>query len=190
MKRLFTSICVASVLATATVKLPSADKPDTTGQIEEPVRAYFKASSEKDLQGIRAVLDQHVIAVKCGDNAKVGPVDTADSKQILPPNDEWAKPAWDSGKIRLSFLKTEVSATEGSVAVVSFRLTFPKDDKQIEGARWTLKRIPSDMPPPEASAFRKRMEAMISERAMHFDLFATLAKRDGVWKIVCISLPP
>ena len=33
------------------------------------------------------------------------------------------------------------------------------------------------------------IERMIAERAMRFDLFATLARREGGWKIVCMSLP-
>ena len=103
---------------------------------------------------------------------------------MLPPNEEWAKPLWDSGKIRLSFLKTDISATETSVAVVSFRLALVKDENEIAAANDVLNRMPAS-----ESAARKRIERMIAERAMHFDLFATLARRDGKWKIVCMSLP-
>lgn len=182
MKSCFKISCIV-VAIIAALNVGHAQESDATGGVEQTIRDYLAAMSARDVEGLRAVLDKRFGMIEASDkNAKVHFVDTDNSKELLPPegNDDW-----DKDKIKLSSIKTEVSATHPSVAMASFTLTFPLSDKKIASLETVLKLAPAEL-----DAVRKKaLERMVADRAIHNSMFAMLARQSGRWKIVCMSFP-
>jgi len=185
MKTLSKAKCLAAALCIFVVAMDvgRAQDADATKQIEKTLQDYLTAMSARDVDGLRTVLDKQFTAIEAADtSAKVHSVDTSNGKGLLPPkgNDDW-----DKDKLKLTSVKVEVSATHSSVAMASFVLTFPLSDKSVANFETALKEFPAEFD----EARKKAAMKIIADRAIHNSMFAMLARQDGKWKIVCMSIP-
>ena len=162
---------------------PETPPPDTAREVEGTLRRYFEAMGTRDVPALRSVLDQRFVAIEADrEKARTEVVDTSDPKALLPPegNDDW-----DASTLRLSNFRVEVSATHPSVATASFTLSFLLDDERVAQLRKTLDEHAAGLGETEKAALTR----MAADRAVANAMFALLAKRDGRWRIVCLSFP-
>ncbi|HOY59720.1 MAG TPA: hypothetical protein PK640_16500 [Verrucomicrobiota bacterium] len=182
MKTLFNimlAILAASLLSG--LGISSAQREDAAKEVEGIIRQYYKAMATRDVAGLRAALDSRFFVVESGrDNAKVHVVDTSKSSDLLPPegNDDWQN-------LQISQVKVEVSSTHPSVAAASFIVTHPLDAEKITALEDALK----SAPPEFEDSHRKAAAKLIADRGSNNAELAMLARRDGRWKIVTISVP-
>jgi hypothetical protein len=183
MKRFSLSKWVGMMIVLAGLTVGRAQEADAKNEIEKAIRDYLAAMSARDVDGLRTVLDKRFTIVEAAQNhAKVHLIDAGNSKALLPPegNDDW-----DKDQVRLSAIKAEISASHPSVAMVSFTLTFPLSDERVAAFEGLLRQKPGEFD----AARRKAVARIVADRAIHNSMFAMLARQDGIWKIVCLSLP-
>ena len=172
---------IAAAIIIACLNMTPAQEANTTQEVEKVLEAYLTAMSARDLKGLQAILDKQFVAVKAAQqNAKTYVVDTSDSKALLPPagNRDW-------DKMKISSVKAEVSATHPSVAIVSFTLTQPLTEQTRAAYEASLQNPPAEWGESEKQAAAR----IIKDKAVHNAMFAMVARRDGKWKILCMSLP-
>lgn len=171
----------------------SAQTTDASKEIEKVIGDYFAAISERDAPAMRKVLAKQLVAMdtvtEAGrKSARIGYLDTANDEQILPP--EGNK---DMAGFRVSALRAELSDSNPTAAIVSFTISRPLTEKQLEGFRRAIdSKTFTDAgvkPPKDYEAQRARIQKWVSEKHMQFSLLAMLGLQDGEWKIVCMSFP-
>jgi hypothetical protein len=182
MKTLFkTMLALLATILLAGLHVSYARSEDAAREVESVIRQYYKAMSARDLESLREVLDSRFIAVEAGsEDAKVHVVDTSKISDLLPPE---GHPDWQN--LQISQVKVEVSGTHPSVATASFIVTQPFDAKKIAALENALK----SAPPEFDDLHRKAAAKLIADRAINNAELAMLARRDGKWKIVTISVP-
>ncbi len=133
------------------------------------------------MESLQGLLDRRFVIVEAGQaNARVGVLDSSKSADLLPPE---GNHDWDN--IQVSSVKVEVSATHPSVAAVSFTLKQPLDASSVARLQEALDTAPGAFDESKRSEITTR----IANRAVHYSEFAMLARRDGRWKIVSVSVP-
>jgi hypothetical protein len=154
---------------------------DQTKEVVAALRGYFKALGERDIAGLQAVTDTRLALITATDqNATVHILETNNEKAVFPPagNKDWEQTSLES-------LRTEISATHPSIATISFTLSLPLDAKTVSAHRAILKK-----PPPDLTAEqKKRIEKRIADRAINNSMFAVLARREGKWRVITLSVP-
>ncbi len=174
-----TNICAAILLAGLSIS--EAQPAESAPAIEATIRQYYAAMAKRDMESLRGVLDKKFIVVEADRaNAKVGVLDSGKSSELLPPE---GNHDWDD--IQISSVKIEISPTHPSVAVVSFTLTQPLDAKSVARLKEALDGAFGQFDESQRKAVAQR----IADRAIHNSEFAMLARRDGKWKIVSLSVP-
>ena len=149
--------------------------------VERTIRQYYAAMANRDVQKLGAVLDKKFMIVEADrTDARVALLDSGKSSDLLPPQ---GNHDWDD--LQVSSVKIEISSTHPSVAVASFTLIRPLSAKSVAGLQAALDAAPAEF---DASQ-RKALAQRIADRAIHFSEFAMLARRDGRWKIVTLSVP-
>jgi hypothetical protein len=179
--RLQNLITLSTTLLVSGLNFAYAQDQNSRTEIEAVILQYFKGMANRDVESLRGVLDKKLMVVEAGHtSAKTGVVDTSKNSELLPPegNDDWTT-------VKVSAIETRVSGTHRSVAVASFILTQPLDDKKIAALQAVLK----DRPEALDEAQRKEVTKRIADRAIQHSELAMLARRDGKWKIVSISVP-
>lgn len=170
-----------------------AQTTDANSGIEKVIGDYFTAISERDAPAMRKVLAKHFVAMdmvtKAGrKSARIGYLDPANDQQILPP--EGNK---DMAGFRVSALRAELSDSNPTAAIVSFTISRPLTEKQLEEFRKSIDpKTFTDAgitPPKDYEPQRARIQKWVSEKRMQFSLLAMLALQDGEWKIVSMSFP-
>jgi len=154
---------------------------DATVDIENTINGYFRAMSQRDAKGISEVVDKSFVAVEAGGkSARTQVVNTTDPKRLLPPagNDDWTN-------VKVSSLKANISATDPTLATASFDLIFPLSENQ----RGDFQKALNDNRVPLKESQRKAIAKVIANKAFHHTMFAMLARDNGKWKIVCLTLP-
>lgn len=150
-------------------------------QVENALRTYYQAMTKRDAQTLRTVLDPAVVMIEAGPAAaKLHRVDLANEKELLPPdgNDDW-------DDIQIKDVKVAIAPPLLSVAQATLTLATPATDKQVAQWETLLKESGERL----SLAERDTIKTRIAERAISFEIFATLAKREGDWRIVCLSVP-
>lgn len=183
MKPLFKITCIAAVIVAAALDFSIAQEADLTNEVANTIRDYLAAMSSRDAVRLRSLMEKRLAVIEADrTNAKIGFIDTSNERELLPPagNDDW-----DKDKIKLSSIKSEVSATHPSVAMASFTLTFPLSDERVADIEAALKQMPAEFDEKASKAAQK----MIADRAIHNAMFAMLARQSNQWKIVCMSFP-
>ena len=172
-------LCAAILLVGLSVS--QAQPADTAPVVEKTIRQYYAAMAKRDVESLREVLDRKFVIVEADQvNAKVGVLDSGKSAELLPPE---GNHDWDN--IQISSVKIEISPTHPSVAVASFTLTRPLDASSVAHLQEALDTAPAEFDESNRKAIARR----IADRAIHYSEFAMLARRDGKWKIVSISVP-
>ncbi len=153
-------------------------------EIESTIRQYFASMTKRDAAGVRAVLGSQLAGIEPNmaggrPNARVGEIDTADTKQLLPSNDDW-------DHITISDVKVQTSTTDPFVATASFTLTRPLESKDaLTYYEALLKSDSIEL----SDAHKKHLAKLVDEGTISNSMFAMLARQDGTWKIVCMSFP-
>jgi hypothetical protein len=167
--------------------------------IRAVVEQYFQALKDRDAEGMRNILSSPLIAVEAGDlNSHIEVIDTRNTKTLFPPegNDDWEN-------VTISEMNVTISESVPSVAMVSFVLMMKLGDEEIKRMEETV--ASEDPPPPpfsitkeEWKQARKRVERAIKDGGHRVELLALVvregsnarvARKDGRWKIVVITLP-
>jgi hypothetical protein len=116
------------------------------------------------------------------DKARTHVVDSADARQILPPE---GNHDWDKDKLKIASIRVEVSETHPSVATASILVKRPLDDKTIAGMQEMLRMNAARL----AETKRKALTKWIAARAIDQSMLAMLARQESNWRIVCMSFP-
>lgn len=158
-----------------------AQENAATKKIESSVRQFFTSMSTRDFKSLQAVLDTQLVGIEAtGQNAGIHWLDTTDDEEMFPPkgNDDW-------DDVGVADMKIELSTTHPSVAVASFTLTFPLDAGQAATLRDAVEKKTIEL----SDAQKKVFDKMIKDQVVRNSMFAMLARRNGKWKIICMSLP-
>lgn len=152
-----------------------------TSTVVSAQQQFVASMSARDLEGLRAVLDQRLTVVKAArGKARSYIVSTDNPKELLPPegNDDWQA-------LKLSKVTAQVSAPHASVAMASFTLTHPLDAEAVATMKAALKENLAGWDQTERDAAVR----MVADRAVTGLGFAMLARLDGRWKIVSMTVP-
>ena len=109
---------------------------DASKEIETTIRQYFTSMSKRDAVNMRAVLATKFVAIEAANpDANIEVIDIFSDKKILPPqgNNDW-------NNIEISDAKAKLSATNASIAIASFDLVFPQDERKIAQYKNIIKR--------------------------------------------------
>ena len=87
--------------------------------------------------------------------------------------------------MKIASIKVEVSDSHSSVATASIVVRRPLDDKTVAGMEEMLKLKAADLDEDQREAVTKWIVA----RAIDKTMLTMLARQEGVWKIVCLSVP-
>ena len=158
--------CVLLLAAFHSIALTAvrAQEGAAARQIEDTLRQFYSSLSDRDVEGLRTVLDTHFVALEAANrNARLEVVNTDDATKLLPPkgNDDFKNAS-------LSSVKVEVSATHPSVATASYTLSLPLGARQIAQFKSLLKNPPAEMTQLQKQLFAK----MIEDRAVHNSMLA------------------
>lgn len=172
---------IAAVILVAVASSAQAQLADDSKQIETTLRSYFTSMSSWDAAAVRAVTAKNFTAVEARESAVIHALNTANDEEIIPVagND-------DIASLKFSFIKTDVSQTDPSVAVASFRLILPQTEEQLTSLKAALAKSPA---PQWSEKVKKRLQQTLADGAIHFDMFAMLARQEGKWNILCMSFP-
>lgn len=187
---LLRSLAIAVLLATFP---SSAQTTDASKEIEKVIGDYFAAISERDASAVRKVLAKQFVGMGAvtesgRKSARLEYLDTANNKQILPPEGNN-----DMVGFRVSALRAEISESNPTAAIASFTISRPLTERQLEDFRRVIDpKTLADAgvaPPKDYETQRARIQKWVSEKQMQFSLLAMLGLQDGEWKIVCMSFP-
>lgn len=184
MKRLCNArfITVVAIIM-ASFELASAQDTTAAKAVETTIQRYFTAMSERDAEGLRAVLDKRFVAVETRqDKARTRVVDSGDIKQILPPE---GNHDWDKDKVKVISIRVDVSETHPSVATASISVARPLDEKTVAGMQEMLRMNGPGLD----EAKRKALTKWIAARAIDQSILSMLALQEGNWRIVSMSFP-
>lgn len=165
-----------------TTSIDDIDKaPSFNAEAAEAVRQYFVSTSKRDIEGLRDVLAERLMAIEAGDtDSRALVLDTSNQSELLPPkqNDDWVS-------IDIQSVQAERSETHPAVAMASFTLSFPLDE---EGVMQRVRYVRSK--PPELDEARRRvLLSQIRNKAVNNEMFAILMLQAGKWKVASISVP-
>lgn len=172
---------IAAAIILAMACCAEAQDADAGKEIETSLGTYFAGVSARDVGGVRAVLASAFSAVEARESAVIHAVNTANDEEIIPVEGNG-----DIAGLKFAFIKAEVSKTDPSVAVASFRLILPQTEEQLASIKAALATTPASQ---WSEKVKRRLQQTLADKAMHFDMFAMLARQDGKWKILCMSFP-
>ena len=146
--------------------------------IELMIREFVRCMAKEDNESLRILLHPRFIGVEAG-HPNVHVFDSTNLEKLsLPREDFW-------GKAIVSEVKSETSSTHPSVATASFVLTVPLAETQI---REMLRMLKDPAMPPDRHQ-RRALEETVKAKQVVASMFAMLGRRNGDWKIICVTLP-
>lgn len=157
------------------------ENPSAAAEIEATLKQYFSAMSQRDAPKLQQVLEPKVIFVESGrEKAKTGFVDTSNPKELLPPagNDDW-------NNVSIKDVRIQISASHPSVAMASYKLILSINSEMLAMYEALLKAPPAQLTDDQKS----EIAGLIKNKESRLDEFAMLARRDGHWRIVSMSVP-
>lgn len=172
--------CIVAAIILVIACCAEAQEADAGKEIETSLGTYFASVSARDVGGVRAVLASTFSAVEARESAVIHAVNTANDEEIIPVEGNGI------AGLKFAFIKAEVSKTDPSVAVASFRLTLPQTEEQLASIKAALATTSASK---WSEKVKLRLQQTLADKAMHFDMFAMLARQDGKWKILCMSFP-
>ncbi|HVU89921.1 MAG TPA: hypothetical protein VHD36_21500 [Pirellulales bacterium] len=155
-------------------------------KVEAALRTFYSGIANRDADAVRSVIDPSNIMIDHlveggAPSVRLEKIDIADPKSLLPPegNHDWEN-------VQIKDVKVAIARPMGAVAHASLILFTPVDDEQIATWKSILDREGKEMRPTD----REELNWFITERAISFEIFATLVKKgDGKWRIICLSFP-
>jgi hypothetical protein len=169
---LLATIACASCAAaedTADAKSPDAE------QIAQAVEGFFAATGDRDVIRLRDVVDQSLLIVEAGSKPDVHLFHSPNVTHLLPPhgND-------DVKSLKIDRVAANVSATNPTVAMASFRVALPISESQQKELRAMLE-APNQLTSEAKSQIQGALDGM--------EMFAMLVRKDGKWKLVALTVP-
>ncbi len=149
--------------------------------IIKTIQDYYQAMAARDVAGLQRVLDSTLLVVEAArESAKVHVITASDGTKLLPPegNDDWQN-------LELTDLKVHVSSTHPSVAVVSYSVFHPLAPDHLKSMQEGFDAAQSELDDSQRQAVAK----LLADRGSRESECAMLVLRDGLWRIVSLSVP-
>jgi hypothetical protein len=147
--------------------------------VERAIRQFVRCMSTRDVERLRAVMQPGFMGIEAG-HPNVHVLDTTNVKELLRTQEA---DFWENAIV--SDVKPEASSTHPSIATASFILTVPLADAQVA----QMQRMLRDPAMPLDDHQRQATEETINAKRITASMFAMLGKRDGQWKIMCMTFP-
>lgn len=131
----------------------------------------------RDVESLRTVVEPGFMVVEAA-HPDVHMLNTSDLEKLRLTQRE---ADWENAKV--SDVKSETSSTHPSIASASFMLTVPLADAQVS----QMQRMLRDSEMPLDKYQRHAIKEAITAKQITASMFAMLGKRNGKWKIMCIT---
>lgn len=151
---------------------------DPSAGVASTLKNFFAAMESKDEDSARKCLDDVVLSIQSGKDPQVDVLKIAKAQKLTPKDDQWK--GLTVSDIRVCF--TDHAA---SVAVVSYILTAPLSQQEIDGLQEFLEIDNNTI----SNEQRELLSKQLRDKAKKHQLFATLIRREDVWKIATLFLP-
>lgn len=160
--------------------------------IENVLGDYFRALSARDAAGMTRVLDRQFVAMDAVTergikNARIEFIDTTNAVRLLPPEGNS-----DMSNMTVSSLSVKFSESNPTVAVASFvasRPLTPKESDRFKTALAATATQDAGADRADYNAKRAIIQNWVDTGRIQFAMLAMLGRRDGQWRIVCMSFP-
>jgi hypothetical protein len=158
---------------------PAEDNTAAT-QVSKTLKQFVTCMAERDGTKLATTFDVNLQIVEAGSNAQVHLFEAGTLKQLLPPegNDDWKS-------ARIEQLEVQVSTTNPSIAIASYRLVFPIDETQIKKLESLLNDSSQQLPANQ----RSELARLVKDKSTSNEMFAMLCRKQGGWRIVSMTVP-
>ncbi len=176
---MFHRTIVVTLFAAWVVHCSGAESPGST-EVVRVLREFYQAMGARNLDVLAEVLDTTFTVVEASQTtAKVHVINTGDKGKLLPPvgNDDWEG-------LKVSNVEINISSTHPSVATASFNVFHPISADHLKALKDAM-----SIPATAADAPRRRDAAkLIENKGRTESECAMLARRNGKWRIISISV--